>query len=62
MDWNEYNDFQKYIEKFTEGRWGTGYGEKFAAWAGVNDKIANFKEALDVGCGNGYHLETFCMF
>ena len=46
---------------FTKGTWGTGYADKFLADTGYEKKLKTGTiEAIDVCCGNGYHLETFC--
>lgn len=58
--WSDYNGFHKYIELFTQGMWGKDYADKFISTTGFEEKLRNHvTEAIDIGCGNGYHLRTF---
>lgn len=60
-DWNDYKGLQKYFGLIAEGTYGNNYSDKFLAYTGFEEKIkTGTTEAIDIGCGNGYHLETFC--
>uniref|UniRef100_A0A0N4UW29 Methyltranfer_dom domain-containing protein n=1 Tax=Enterobius vermicularis TaxID=51028 RepID=A0A0N4UW29_ENTVE len=59
-DWNDYKGLQKYFGLIAEGTYGNNYSDKFLAYTGFEEKIkTGTTEAIDIGCGNGYHLETF---